>query len=130
MNTLSTLMTRRRFLGVCGTGALSAALPLSAQNSPATTSKLASVAEAFDREVKPFMVARNVPGGALAVVKDRRLVYAKGYGWADREKKIPVKADSLFRIASVSKPITAVAVMRLVEQKKLNLDARAFDIVK
>ena len=88
------------------------------------------MAEAFDREVGEFMKARAIPGGALAVVKDRRLVYARGYGLADREKNSAVEADSLFRIASVSKPITAVAVLKLVEDGKLDLEQRAFDIVK
>src|SRR4030095_12203312 len=68
------------------------------------------LAEAFDREMEAFMSARHIPGAAVAVVKDRRLVYARGYGWANREEKISVKPDSLFRIASLSKPITAVAV--------------------
>ncbi len=76
------------------------------------------------------MKARGVPGGALAVVKDGRLVYTRSYGWADREKKMPVTPTSLFRIASVSKPITAVAVMKLIEEGRLDLDARAFDIVR
>lgn len=89
-----------------------------------------SVAEAFDREVEAFMQARRIPGGALAVVKDRRLVYARGYGWANREKQVPARPDSLFRIASISKPITAVAVLKLVEQGRLNLEARAFSILK
>lgn len=84
----------------------------------------------FDREMEQFMKARSVPGGALAVVKDGRLVYAKGYGWADREKVVPVTPTSLFRIASVSKPVTAVAVMKLVEEGRLALDAKAFDIVR
>jgi N-acyl-D-amino-acid deacylase len=75
-----------------------------------------------------FMQARKVPGGALAVVKERCLVYAKGYGWADREKKLPARPETLFRIASVSKPITAVAVMKLVEQGCLSLEARAFEV--
>jgi N-acyl-D-amino-acid deacylase len=84
------------------------------------------VAVAFDREMEAFMSARGVPGGALAVVKNRRLVYARGYGWANREAKIPVQPDSLFRIASISKPITGVAVMKLVEDGKISLDAKAF----
>ena len=95
----------------------------------ATTQAKSSMAAAFDHEIEAFMSARNVPGGALAVVKDRRLVYARGYGWANRDTKIPVKPDSLFRIASVSKPITGVAVMKLVEQGKLDLDARAFALL-
>src|SRR5687767_12521825 len=73
----------------------------------------------FDREVEQFMQARGVPVAALAVVKDRRLVYARGYGWADRERQEPVRPDSLFRIASVSKPITGVAVLKLVEDGRL-----------
>jgi N-acyl-D-amino-acid deacylase len=91
--------------------------------------KKPTVAEAFDAEMESFMTARKIPGGALAVVKNRRLVYVKGYGWADRDRKISVKPDSLFRIASISKPITAVAVLRLVEHGKLRLDDRAFGIV-
>jgi N-acyl-D-amino-acid deacylase len=84
----------------------------------------------FDREVEQHMQARGVPGGALAVVKDRRLVYARGYGWADRENRVPVRPNSLFRIASISKPVTGVAVMKLVEEGRLDPDARAFDLVR
>lgn len=72
------------------------------------------------------MAERNIAGGAVAVVKNQRLVYARGYGWADRERKIPVRADSLFRIASVSKPITGVAVMKLIQEGRLSLDTKAF----
>lgn len=83
----------------------------------------------FDREMEQFMKARGIPGGALAVVQDRRLVYARGYGWADREKKIPVALDSLFRIASISKPFTAVAVLQLAEQGRLKLHDRVFELL-
>jgi N-acyl-D-amino-acid deacylase len=76
------------------------------------------------------MQARGIPGGALAVVKDRRLVYARGYGWADRENRVAVRPDSLFRIASISKPVTGVAVMKLIEEGRLEPDARAFDLVR
>jgi N-acyl-D-amino-acid deacylase len=80
--------------------------------------------------MEQFMAPRKVPGGALAVVKDRRLVYARGYGWADREQREPARPDSLFRIASLSKPVTAVAVLQLVEQGKLSLEERALDLVQ
>jgi N-acyl-D-amino-acid deacylase len=83
----------------------------------------------FDREVESFMQARGVPGGALAVVKDRRLVYARGYGWADRSARERVRPDSLFRIASIAKPVTAVAVLKLVEEGSLSLDAEAFALL-
>src|SRR3989442_13390357 len=93
----------------------------------AVTSRFLSPFFAFDREIQKFMRARNIPGGALAVVKDRRLVYTRGYGWADRENKIPATPTSLFRIASISKPFTAVAVLKIVEMGKLTLNARGFD---
>lgn len=72
--------------------------------------------------MRDFMSARKVPGGALAVVKDERLVYMGGYGWADREGKEPVKPESLFRIASVSKPFTAAAILKLAQEGALRLD--------
>lgn len=87
------------------------------------------IADAFDREVNAFMSARKIPGGALAVVKNRRLVYARAYGWGDRDAKVPAQPDSLFRIASVSKPITAVAVMKLIEEGRLTLDTKAFPLL-
>jgi N-acyl-D-amino-acid deacylase len=79
--------------------------------------------------MEQFIAARGMPGGALAVVKDGRLVHARGYGWADKGRQQRVEAASLFRIASISKPITGVAVLRLVEQGKLKLDDRAFDLL-
>jgi N-acyl-D-amino-acid deacylase len=122
---ISSSMNRRRFIRN-GTLALAATTQgcVAIKRSPKKDSF-----KAFDDEMKTFMKARKVPGGALAVVKDRRLVYARGYGWADRDARIPVKPDSLFRIASVSKPITAAAVMKLIEEKKLSLDAKAFPLL-
>jgi N-acyl-D-amino-acid deacylase len=75
------------------------------------------------------MERHHLPGGALAISKDGKLVYARGFGYADVENKVPVDPDSLFRIASLTKPITAVAVMKLVERGKLNLDSPAFSLL-
>ena len=88
------------------------------------------IATPFDEEMERFMRERKVPGGALAVVKDRRLVFAKGYGFADRDKQTPVQPQSLFRIASISKSITAVAIMRLMQDGKLSLDAKMLDLIQ
>jgi N-acyl-D-amino-acid deacylase len=92
--------------------------------------KRAVLAQAFDPAIESFMKARDVPGGALAVVKKGRLVYARGYGWANREMQIPARPASLFRIASLSKPVTAVAILKLVEEGKLSLDQEAFDLIQ
>lgn len=118
---------RRRFLQTCCAASLGWCFRRAPAGEPAQKLPLAG---AFDREVEAFMEARRIPGGALAVVKDRRLVYARGYGWADRDAKIPARAESLFRIASVSKPLTAVAVLKLVEAGQMDLEARAFDLVR
>ena len=67
---------------------------------------------------------KHVAGATVAVVKDGALFYAKGYGYADVARRAPVDAErSLFRIGSTSKLFTWTAVMQLVEQGKINLDA-------
>jgi CubicO group peptidase (beta-lactamase class C family) len=116
-------ITRRRFLVAGSLGLLAPHFVVAAAESVSPGHPLAS----FDREMEDFMKARQIPGGALAVVKDGRQVYARGYGWADRDRKAPVRPDTLFRIASLSKPFTAVAIMKLVEQKRLDLNDRAFE---
>jgi N-acyl-D-amino-acid deacylase len=82
---------------------------------------------AFDDWMKAFMHEHGIPGGQLAIVRQGRLVYARGFGSADRDAQEPVLPESLFRIASVSKPITAVAVLTLVEKGKLKLDDKVLD---
>jgi N-acyl-D-amino-acid deacylase len=83
----------------------------------------------FDRIIPALMRKWAIPGGAVGVVKDGRLVLAHGYGWADTERRQPVEPDSLFRIASLSKALTAAAVLKLVETGKLKLDYSAFRLL-
>jgi N-acyl-D-amino-acid deacylase len=85
---------------------------------------------AFDDWMKAFMAEHNIPGGQLAIVRQGKLVYARGFGWADRDAKEPVQSESLFRIASISKPITAVAVLKLVDSDKLKLGDKVLDHLK
>ncbi len=83
----------------------------------------------FDRLMRAFVRDEALVGASLAVTKDGRLVYARGFGFADVERREPVQPDSLFRIASISKPITAVAVLQLVDQQRLGLDDSVCDIL-
>ncbi|HQY52302.1 MAG TPA: serine hydrolase domain-containing protein [Ignavibacteria bacterium] len=85
--------------------------------------------ENFDNEFISFMEKWEVPGGQVTVCKDGRLVYSKAYGYSDLENKIPATTDELFRIASVSKPITAVAIMKMIQEGKLKLSDKALDIL-
>ena len=83
----------------------------------------------FDRVIPELMKTWGIPGGSVAVVKDGRLVFARGYGYADVALQQLVQPEALFRIASVSKPITAVAILKLVEQGRLSLDAKAYTLL-
>ncbi|WP_425615475.1 serine hydrolase [Anatilimnocola sp. NA78] len=92
------------------------------KNSPA---EIASLDAFFPK----FMEQHSVPGCSVAVTKNGRLVYSRGFGLADVTTREPVSPSSLFRIASISKPITAVAILQLVEQGKLKLDDKVFDVL-
>ena len=80
----------------------------------------------IDKEVNAFIKRWKIQGASIAVTKDEHLVYAKGFGIANSETGEEVKPGHLFRIASVSKLITAVAVMKLYEEDMLSLDEPVF----
>lgn len=82
--------------------------------------------ENIDREVNAFIKRWKIEGASLAVTRNEQLVYAKGFGIANKETGEEVKPGHLFRVASVSKLITAVAVMKLFEDGKLDLDDPVF----
>lgn len=85
-------------------------------------SSLASV----DEDIAAFMARYSVPGASVAITKNGKLVYARGYGYADKEAFTPVDTASLFRIASLSKFTTATAIMKLVEAGKLTVNDKVF----
>src|SRR5205085_4688575 len=76
----------------------------------------------FDQVFSDMIRKYNIPGGAVAVMRDGKLVYARGFGYADVENKKPVEPDALFRVASMYKPITSAAIMKLIEEGKLTMD--------
>jgi len=124
--------SRRCFLTALGSGSAF----LSIRSSPALDSEIVKTGvevpslAPFDVLMTTFLAEHKVPGAALAVTRNGRLVYARGFGFADVDAKEPVQPDSLFRIASVSKPITAVAILQLVEKGKLSLDDKVLDRMK
>lgn len=83
----------------------------------------------LDTTILRCMTEHNLPGAALAVTRNGALLYARGFGWADLQTLETVQPTSLFRIASVSKPITAVAILKLVQEGRLGLRDRVFDIL-
>jgi len=80
----------------------------------------------LEYEVERMMSQLEIKGVSVAIAKDGRLVYAKGFGYADAEKKEKVQPYHMFRIASVSKLVTAVAIMKLNEEKKIKLQDKVF----
>lgn len=82
--------------------------------------------EPMEQEIMRFMSRWNIRGMSLAVSRGDRLLYTKGFGWADAEEGTHMEANSRMRIASASKLLTAAAVMKLVEQGKLSMDTRVF----
>jgi N-acyl-D-amino-acid deacylase len=118
--------TRRRFLA---TAAAVALWPDTQQAHGQPTGLPMPKMAAYDKLMESFMREHRPPGAALAVAYHGRLVYARGFGHADLEKHEPVHPASLFRIASVSKPFTATAVLHLVEQGQLKLDERVLPLL-
>jgi D-alanyl-D-alanine carboxypeptidase len=89
---------------------------------PVTQADIAAV----NTSVSNFMAAYNIPGASLAVTKNGKLVYVKGFGKANTTSGEVVTPAHRFRLASVSKTFTGVAIMKLVQAGSLNLDAKVF----
>ncbi len=105
-------------------GALALAVPVVAQEvsgPPAVESMRDAVRAVFEG----YRTDNHVPGTVFGVVKDGRLVFIEGLGVRDTQAGLPVDADTRFRIASMSKAFTALAILHLRDQGKLQLDAPA-----
>lgn len=81
----------------------------------------------IDQELESLYQQFSLPGLSAAIVKDGKLIWSKGYGYADMEKKIPASPDTPYRIASLAKPFAAVLVMQEIEKGKLSLDSLLSD---
>jgi CubicO group peptidase (beta-lactamase class C family) len=92
-------------------------LPAIALTQSGSNDLTAQVDKIFAQFDKP-----NSPGCALAVIKDSQIIYKRGYGMADLDHDLPIKPDTPFHVASVSKQFTAFAILLLARQGKLSLD--------
>jgi D-alanyl-D-alanine carboxypeptidase len=80
----------------------------------------------IDSKVNAFMTTYDIPGAALAISKNGKLVYVKGYGKANVATGENVTLNSRFRLASVSKTFTGVAIMKLIQDGKFTLESNVF----
>ena len=79
--------------------------------------------EKIEAAITAWMIQSKAPALSVAIVADNQIRWSKGYGLADVENSVSAKADTAYRLASIAKSITAVAVMQLVERGKLDLNA-------
>jgi CubicO group peptidase (beta-lactamase class C family) len=83
---------------------------------------------AFDTSMKNFMTSRKVSAASLAITYKSRLVFARGYTWSKADSPT-TEPTSLFRIASLSKPITSAGIFKLVDENRLSLDDKVMDVL-
>ena len=117
---------RRMIPLVCVTGLL---LPALAGAQAPAAANAPSQIDAVDALVQKSMQLRQFPAASIAVIKDGRVIVAKGYGLADVEKSIKATDQTVYQLASVTKPFTAMATLMLVEDGKLSLDGKVTDIL-
>lgn len=79
--------------------------------------------QAVERFIADTMRVLGAPGAAICVMREGRVLWSRGFGLADFEQRVPITADTRFRIGSVSKALTSVAVGRLIEEGRLDLDS-------
>src|SRR5580658_5147760 len=77
----------------------------------------------YEDAVSKFMAANHAPGVSAAIVENGELVWSEGFGMADLENSVPATSRTLYRLGSVSKPLTATAALQLWERGKIDLDA-------
>jgi CubicO group peptidase (beta-lactamase class C family) len=94
---------------------------------------LATLAPAADRYeplreyIRAELARQNVASLAVGVARQGRVLWQEGFGWADRERRIPATADTRYSLASITKPMTTTGLMMLVEQGLIDLDRPAND---
>ena len=97
--------------------------PLAAQDSVPARAEYAATAALLTRLIDHEMSDKDLPAVSVVLVDGTEIVWARGFGYARPRDSVPATARTVYRVGSVSKPFTDIALMRLVEQGKLDLDA-------
>ncbi|MBX3442385.1 MAG: serine hydrolase [Planctomyces sp.] len=85
---------------------------------------------AFDDALQQHLAETGIRGATLAISRNGQLLFSRGYGYCDAEERQPMPADALLRIASISKPITNIAIRRLIDEGRLAEDTQVFDFLQ
>lgn len=97
---------------------------------PPITGKKARGGELLDEVMLKYLDKIGCSGASLAVSSKGVLIYSRGYGWRDKEKRVPLQPDTLMGIASCEKAITAAAIRQLARNGKLDLEASVFKLLQ
>ncbi|MDG1898021.1 MAG: serine hydrolase, partial [Fuerstiella sp.] len=89
---------------------------------PLAVTDYSSVVEKLKSAIRHEVEQKQLPAFSISLVDDERVVWSDGFGFQDAEKKIPATAETVYRVGSVSKLFTDIAVMQLVERGRLDLD--------
>jgi CubicO group peptidase (beta-lactamase class C family) len=119
-------MRRRTFLAHSGrmvAGVLGARLSSGVPTTQAAPNATwPALIDALERRIPEWLEADHVPGLSIAIIRDARLAWRRGFGVKDRESRAPVDVTTMFEAASMSKPVFAYVVMKLVDEGRLDLD--------
>jgi CubicO group peptidase (beta-lactamase class C family) len=103
----------------------SACAPRPATETPQPTGDSTSpAARTVEQFIADTMRVLGAPGASICVIRDGRIVWSRAFGLADLEQNVPATTETRFRIGSVSKSLTSVAIGRLVQDGQLDLDSR------
>src|SRR5215210_3295464 len=114
-------MKRKLLIGIVAVTVFAFALPIFAQ-----TGIPAGSMSQCDTQMQTFLNNYQIPGATLAIAKNGRLVYMRAFGTADQAGTELTRPDHMFRIASISKPITSIAIMQLIAIGQLSLSDKPF----
>ena len=137
LNIMKPLIQSLVVISILGTALAEGAEPFVRPDAPAFLTPDPSTDPAIARDINrvldplflEFAQERDAVGASVAVSRGGKLIYARSFGYRDLADQTPAEPTTLFSVASVSKTITAVAVTRLIQERKLSLDDRYVDVL-
>lgn len=113
----------RRLVLLSGLLILSGCATIPSQPAVLPQEDYGTVIQETSEQIRKLMRKHDVTGLSIALVDDQRIVWAEGFGYADKEKKLPATAETVYRVGSISKLFTSTAVMQLEDAGKLSIDS-------
>ena len=103
--------------------------PARAADEEKTARKPAATIAELDVRIAKALADARIPGASIAIIENNTIILAKGYGVSDLKASTPVTTETVFRAGSISKSLTSIAIMMLVEEGKLSLDDKLSDLM-